>query len=136
MTKLTMTLGLSILSVALTACSSSKDVTPLPQGGPTTAQIVHAGAGEYSRSSTRGASQYERITPPNSMSSLTSRRLRDLNEDFKRVPNPQILGWVAPHFNQSNMPVPGYFTTFRLYKKDSYALFSEDAATGLSEVEQ
>ncbi len=123
--------------VLLTACSNNK-ITPLPQGGPTSAQIIQGEGGQVNQAQGYTAQDggYMRITLPDSMSSLTTQRLRDLNEDFKRVPNPQILGYVAPHFNQSNMPVPGYFTVFRLYKKDSYALLREDAATGLSEVAQ
>lgn len=120
-----------VTSVALLSACSTK-IQPLPSGGLTSKQIMQG----QSSSVTNQAQYYERITPPNSMSRLTTQRLQELNEDFKRVPNPQILGYVAPHFNQANMPVTGYFTVFRLYKKDSYALLNEDAATGISEVSQ
>ncbi|MBS9781378.1 MAG: hypothetical protein KGV56_02680, partial [Gammaproteobacteria bacterium] len=68
--------------VLLTACSNSK-ITPLPQGGPTSAQIIQGEGGEFNQAqgySTQNGG-YMRITPPDSMSSLTTQRLRDLNED-------------------------------------------------------
>ncbi len=119
---------------ALSGCSTK--IQPLPDEGPTTAQIISGSSSLQTSTemSQSGLRRFSHITPPNSMSRLTQQRLYDLNSDFKRVPNPQIIGYVAPHFNQADMPVPGYFTVFRLYAKDSYALFTEDAAAGISEV--
>lgn len=37
--------------------------------------------------------------------------LDDLQRDFQRVPNPEILGYVYPH-RAEGMPVPGYYTAF------------------------
>ncbi|EHM50245.1 hypothetical protein [Cardiobacterium valvarum] len=53
--------------------------------------------------------------------------LDELNQDFKEVPNPKILGYVYPHYSATGMPVPGYFTSFRLYKVNHNALMGEGA---------
>ena len=45
--------------------------------------------------------------------------LADLR-DFQPVPNPEILGYVYPHLS-GDLPVPGYYTVFRLRPSDHYA---------------
>lgn len=45
--------------------------------------------------------------------------LADLR-DFQSVPNPEILGYVYPHLS-GDLPVPGYYTVFRLRPSDHYA---------------
>ena len=63
-------------------------------------------------------------------SSAPSRRshpaLTDLQRDFQRVPNPDILGYVYPH-RAGDLPVPGYYTVFSLYEKTPYAQPGEAA---------
>lgn len=49
--------------------------------------------------------------------------LADL-QDFQQVPNPEILGYVYPHLS-GDLPVPGYYTVFRLRTRDHYAQFGE-----------
>lgn len=46
--------------------------------------------------------------------------LADLQQDFRRVPNPEILGYVYPHLS-GDLPVPGYYTTFPLREGVRYA---------------
>lgn len=46
--------------------------------------------------------------------------LDDLQRDFQRVPNPEILGYVYPHLAEG-MPVPGYYTAFPLRDGLHYA---------------
>ncbi len=58
-------------------------------------------------------------------SSYTAAHVRELQRDFKRVPNPDVVGYVYPHINANEMPVSGYFTTFKLYNRDHFALTSE-----------
>lgn len=46
--------------------------------------------------------------------------LGDLQKEFLPVPNPEILGYVYPHLS-GDLPVPGYYTVFRLRPGDHYA---------------
>ncbi|SUO96678.1 TIGR03751 family conjugal transfer lipoprotein [Suttonella ornithocola] len=127
--------------LGLTACSSQNGHL-LPDGGPTPQEIM---SGDYlndnhktvSRPNARYINNYliedtvEIVDVP-SMSTITSSHLNELNQDFKSVPNPQLIGYIYPHFNSSGMPVPGYFTTFRLYKQNHYALREEGSAEGFT----
>lgn len=135
--------ALLFVSIMLLGCGTN--VQPLPQDGPTTSEIWHGVSSGSQREVTHNSSYRDdgaeatgsdgiSLSPPmtTTMSTQTTAQLRQLNRHFKRVPNPEIIGYVAPHFNGAGMPVPGYFTLFKLYKKDGYALRSEDAATGVS----
>lgn len=55
--------------------------------------------------------------------------LGDLQKEFLQVPNPEILGYVYPHLS-GTMPVPGYYTVFRLRPSDHYAQPGEGDYTG------
>lgn len=46
--------------------------------------------------------------------------LSDLQRDFQRLPNPEILGYVRAHL-AGDLPVPGYYTVFPLRDKIEYA---------------
>ena len=54
--------------------------------------------------------------------------LADLR-DFQPVPNPEILGYVYPHLS-GDLPVPGYYTVFRLRARDHYAELGEGQYDG------
>ncbi|WP_150467607.1 hypothetical protein [Francisella sp. SYW-9] len=54
----------------------------------------------------------------------------DFNANFPMLPNPQILLYIYPHF-QNGLPVHGTYTTMSMYKNNHYALPSE-VLTGLN----
>lgn len=125
------------LCLLLAACSSDPQL--LPDGGPTTKDIwqgnYHAGDGSTGSRIADGGYPVagEPMTAVGSraaMSSVTGSHFDELNQDFKEVPNPKILGYVYAHYNSTGMAVPGYFTSFRLYKVNHNALMREGAAEG------
>ncbi len=51
-----------------------------------------------------------------------------INSEFKLLPNPNIAAYIFPHlshYSGTNVPVPGYTTTFFLYEKNHYAMPGE-----------
>jgi len=44
---------------------------------------------------------------------------------FKELPNPKLIMYVYPHITPSNLPVPGYTTTFRMYDRAHFAMPGE-----------
>ena len=115
-----------ITALALSSCASGPD--PLPQEGPTSLQVYEhhlAGeiAGQADTKATAGASWSggePMSLPMRGANRRSHQALRDLQRDFQRVPNPDILGYVYPHLN-GEMPIPGYFTAFPLYERGHYA---------------
>ena len=124
------------LALLLAACSS--DPTLLPDEGPTTKEIWQGNYRESSDSGSRIAdggypvvgSRMTEVGSQTAMSSVTGSHFDELNQDFKEVPNPKILGYVYAHYNSTGMAVPGYFTSFRLYRVNHNALMREGAAEG------
>ena len=128
-----------LLALMLTLAACSKGPTLLPDEGPTTKEIWQ---GNYRESREDGGSRIpdggypvagSRMTEVGSqtaMSSVTGSHFDELNQDFKEVPNPKILGYVYAHYNSTGMAVPGYFTSFRLYRVNHNALMREGAAEG------
>lgn len=56
------------------------------------------------------------------------KRQSDFNAGFPMLPNPQVMLYIYPHF-QNDVPVMGNWTTFTEYDSNHYALPSE-VATG------
>ncbi len=131
----------SLLLISLTlvgGCALTPDGDDLlPDEGPTTLQVYEqhlAGeiAGESADESDNDSESVgspqptvvivgESIAPGARAPSRRSHAaLRDLQRDFQRVPNPEIIGYVYPHLT-ANVPVPGYYTVFPLYEGIHYA---------------
>lgn len=56
--------------------------------------------------------------------------LGSLQQDFQRLPNPEILGYVYPHV-RGDLPVPGYYTAFPLREGLYYARPGEGVYSGV-----
>lgn len=131
MRKLTVILSLSVLTVACSGKPSQKSM--LPDGGPTTKQVYEAHLGGRFQGKSQVASNNDdspysgvigqRVLSINdAQSSSSSNELDGIRRDFRKVANPEIVGYIYPHLSTNNHPVPGYFTLFNLYESDSYAV--------------
>ncbi|GBU09007.1 hypothetical protein AwWohl_01450 [Gammaproteobacteria bacterium] len=90
------------------------------------ASIASSGDKNVKSSSWKGSPwtsvQGERIMPLNSgKSTLAAREMDALKRDFRKIQNPEIIGYIYPHLSNQEHPVPGYFTAFTLYTRDHYA---------------
>lgn len=117
-----------VLSVLLTACSGSHKGKLLPDGGPTTAELMGTTAYEQEmlygggeKADYLGIPLVSGYRPKNQ---YTHAHVAELQRDFHQIPNPQIVAYVYPHLI-GNLPVPGYFTVFNLYDSIHYALGAE-----------
>lgn len=119
---------LTFVSLFLASCTSSPDKVLLPDSGHTTEEIMQGERDDYSYygdGQKRPFQGQALMSNYHSASQYSSEHIRELKRDFKRVPNPEIIGYVYPHINNNEMPIPGYFTTFLLYDRSHYALSSE-----------
>ena len=129
---LTLTLALTLGLFGCASGPSEKD--RLPDEGPTTFQIYEqhlGGASARSVGAMSGPPASTAIAAPPvpgepiaPLMTVPSRRGHQdwaaLQEDFQRLPNPEILGYVYPHL-AGDLPVPGYYTVFPLRERTSYA---------------
>jgi len=111
----------------LSACTTDANRQLLPDEALTTEQII-SGQLAGAQTGTKYRMTKTLSVPSNTGYSTTLKSIEDLNRDFQRIPNPQIVGYVYPH-RSSGAPVPGYMTVFTLYEKEHYALTGEGRIT-------
>ena len=122
---------LALFAASLAACSVTQPSSDklLPDAGPTTAELISGQKSRVSAYFGNGVQADYLGMPltegyaPNSSYSLA--HVNELRRDFRKVPNPEIVAYVFPHISDGELPVPGYFTMFKLYERDHYALEQE-----------
>lgn len=122
---------LALFAASLAACSVTQPSSDklLPDAGPTTAELISGQKSRVSAYFGNGVQADYLGMPltegyaPNSAYSLA--HVNELRRDFRKVPNPEIVAYVFPHISDGELPVPGYFTMFKLYERDHYALEQE-----------
>lgn len=127
-------IALAILALATFAgCATRKDAV-LPHGDETMSELW----GEYSGGPADGASAKARqtlrrpLTQPEAKSTLsqnasyTRNAENEIDLEFKRLPNPDLVIYVFPHVaGRDSVPVPGYSTVFPFYGRVHYAMPGE-----------
>lgn len=119
---------LIIISISLLASCSSKDaILPVPNQSMQQVYDSHMGgatdANLYdSRTLLKRGMYVEEVN----LSRYVRSEANQLRSRFKRIPNPTMFMFVAPHLaSKSNVPVPGYLTEFKMWESDNYALPGE-----------
>ena len=139
----TSSLLISLTSIVLLNGCTTPGKKLLPHGDMTMAQIyrVQTGlavpsntqaVGNESLSSNRvNQASYRRVSKPTMPINdhYTDVAQNQMNSEFKVLPNPNIAAYIFPHiahYSGTNVPVPGYTTTFFLYEKNHYAMPGEE----------
>lgn len=127
-------IALAILALATFAgCATRKDAV-LPHGNETMSELW----GEYSGGPADGASVKARemlrrpLTDPEAKSALfqnpsyTRNAENEIDQQFKRLPDPDLVMYVFPHLaGRDPVPIPGYSTVFPFYSRAHYAMPGE-----------
>ena len=146
---------LSVLLATLAGCASGPSKEDLlPDEGPTTLQVYerHMSGEPPDRVPSDETSEDTSSVAPSALPPLpmptvvlqgvpiaptadadtrTGRgALSDLQMDFQRLPNPEVLGYVRSHL-AGDLPVPGYYTVFPLRVKIEYAEPGEGVYPGV-----
>ena len=114
-------LGLISLGL-LHGCSTTPNV--IPSTGPDTLAVyqAHVAATHSKPRMMRPLQNGQR-----DLAGFTRDSANEIELTFPRLPNPELVLYVFPHFSPKGRPIPGYSTSFRLYEKDEYALPGEIA---------
>ena len=126
---LTLISALSLISLAVTGCATTKE-SVLPQDGPSMQAIYEAHIQEMSASNPLSIRQALGSRPIQSGASALHGYTRDATNEiealFPRLPNPTLVMYVFPHLaGEEGVPVPGYATAFPMYERTEYALPGE-----------
>ncbi len=126
---LTLISVLSLISLVLAGCASTKD-TVLPQDGPSMKAIYDA----HIQAINARDPQVIRHELGNRLLDNGDATLQGYVRDafneidvlFPRLPNPTLVMYVFPHLaGEMRAPVPGYATAFPMYEQVEYALPGE-----------
>lgn len=134
---------ISLTSIVLLSGCTTPGKKLLPHGDMTMAQIYRVQTGLVVSSDTQGSgdnttssNQFDAISYQSNATSImpvSDQYIDDaqnqINSEFKVLPNPNIAAYIFPHmshYSGTNVPVPGYTTTFFLYEKNHYAMPGEE----------
>jgi conjugative transfer region lipoprotein (TIGR03751 family) len=119
--------------LVLNGCATRVD-SLIPKGGEKITDIydrhmkeVRAGAGPQS-SPTSGSSSRPITTEgldTRDRDTYMHTSANEVDARFARLPNPDLVMYVAPHLTARGQPVPGYTTVFPMYERVEYALPGE-----------
>ncbi|MDQ7914230.1 TIGR03751 family conjugal transfer lipoprotein [Pseudomonas sp. 102515] len=132
-TDVTFALATPLLALALAGCAS-KD-TLLPPGDHTMLDLWRTHTSSVQGAEARLNEARQLVRRPlsvgdehlsSSMRTNLRQRAQALNQQFPRLPNPDLVMYVFPHLaGEEAVPVPGYSTVFPLYRYAPYALPGE-----------
>ncbi len=120
---------LPIVLISLAGCAGSKD-TLLPSDGTSMKTIYTGHFNDIGLHDTMNARKELKSRPLEADVADLGGYLRDayneLDAHFPRLPNPTLVMYVFPHLaGAERVPVPGYATTFPMYRQVEYALPGE-----------
>lgn len=115
------------LALVLTGCYTSKDKM-FPNDGKTMMEVFNSSGTGTNQQLLDARSTLRRTTDvPHELQELYTRTaINEINSQFQRLPNPDLVMYVYPHLaGAEQVPVPGYSTVFPLYSKVQYAMPGE-----------
>ena len=118
-----------IVLISLSACAGNKD-TILPLDGADMKTIYAEHFNDIGMRDTSSVRKELKARPLNTdeidLAGYTRDAFSELDSHFPRLPNPTLVMYVFPHLaGMERVPVPGYATTFPLYRQVEYALPGE-----------
>ena len=130
---------LPIVLISLSACAGSKDII-LPPDGASMKTIYTEHFNNIGMRDAMSVRKELNARPLKAeaadLEGYTRDAFNELDAHFPRLPNPTLVMYVFPHLaGAERVPVPGYATTFPLYRQVEYALPGEVPATTIRAVD-
>ena len=130
---------LPIVLISLSACAGSKD-TILPPDGASMKTIYTEHFNDIGMRDAMSVRKELNARPLKAeaadLEGYTRDAFNELDAHFPRLSNPTLVMYVFPHLaGAERVPVPGYATTFPLYRQVEYALPGEVPATTIRAVD-
>ena len=120
---------LLITLISLAGCAGSKD-TILPSDGTSMKTIYTQHFNDIGMRDTMSVRKELKSRPLEAdvaaLDGYSRDAFNELDAHFPRLPNPTLVMYVFPHLaGEQRVPVPGYATTFPMYRQVEYALPGE-----------
>lgn len=119
---------LILISISfLGGCATKDSILPIPSQDMKTVYDTHMkGIGDGKLYDKRSLLRRPMIEDDVLLSDYVRTEKTQLQSKFKKIPNPTMYMFVAPHLaSQSEVPIPGYLTEFKMWDRERYALPGE-----------
>lgn len=126
MRNLTVVLTATLISF-LGACSNKDNIIPTPKEDMKSVYERHMqGVGSNKIYDKRSTLRRPMIEDDVALSDYVRTEKNQLQSKFKVIPNPTMYMFVSPHLAaQTQVPIPGYLTEFKMWETEHYALPGE-----------
>lgn len=123
---LTVVLTATLISM-LSACATKDAIIPVPEHDMKTVYDRHMqGIGDGQLYDKRSLVRRPMVEGDVALSDYVRTEKTQLEARFKMLPNPTMYMFVAPHLAaDTQVPIPGYLTEFKMWERDHYALPGE-----------
>ncbi len=130
-------LSIAMLLMLTTGCSTFSKKPAIPEEGLTMPELYHKSINEQYAAVGSSQENQDIITALKrddgsmrpSYVGYTREANNEINSLFKPLPNPSVPIYIYPHLTHlgdDTIPVPGYTSTFFLYKQNRYATIAEN----------
>lgn len=134
-----LTVVLIAISISLLASCATKDtMLPVPEQNMKTVYNRHMQSnGDGVLFDERAVLRRPMIEDDVALSNYVRTEKNQLESKFKTLPNPTMYMFVAPHLAaDTNVPIPGYLTEFKMWETEHYAMPGEISDMGSNYVGQ
>lgn len=109
----------SLISLSLAGCANKDNFIPQPDRDMATVYGQHmSGIGDGKLIDTRSLIRRPMIEGDVELSDDVRTEKTQLQSKFRMLPNPKMYMFVGPHLaTQDEVPIPGYLTEFRMWKR-------------------
>lgn len=114
-----------MLAGMLAGCASGTKEDILPQEGPTMKEVYDRHFQIARPASTAPTLGGRPAGTDPGLEGYTRDAHNEIDSQFPRLPNPDLVVYVFPHMSDKGYPVPGYSTVIPLYETVEYALPGE-----------
>lgn len=113
-----------VLISTLYSCASKDTILPQPTQTMLSVYEKHSNSSDDKELlDTRSLLRRPMVEGDTSLSEFVRTEKTQLESKFQLLPNPTMYMFVAPHLaTDSNVPIPGYLTEFKMWEADQYAL--------------
>lgn len=120
-------LTITLISILSAGCATKDQILPAPKNDMREVYKQHMhGTGSGGVYDARSILRRPMVEGDVDLSQYVRDSKTELNSKFKKIPNPTLYMFVAPHIStQAGVPVPGYITEFTMWERDHYALPGE-----------
>lgn len=112
------------------ACASKDSMIPTPDQDMKAVYDSHMkGIGDGKTYDNRSVLRRPMVEEDVKLSDYVRTEKNQLEAKFKLLPNPTLYMFVSPHLaSDTQVPIPGYLTEFKMWNKDHYALPGESSS--------